>query len=206
MGRLGGRWVVVTRFGQSWPKVLSLLGFRKAVPGSGGAGADTITTGTGSDRITYTAAGQGGNTIDVATATPLTAGDTINAFATTLDDIVVTNAVNGVGAAAAAGGAGTWNLNTNGAFVLTGVNFDVTAATTADDIAGQIGNVTGDANDRAFIAIFDGNGAGTADDQFHIFQVTLNNVRAGAAIAGTDTISLVGSLTTTAFVAGDFII
>ena len=89
MGRLGGRWVVVTRFGQSWPKVLSLLGFRKAVPGSGGAGADTITTGAGADQVNYvqgalTFAQEVANTGTVATGaidviTDFTAGtDTIN--------------------------------------------------------------------------------------------------------------------------------
>ena len=47
----------MTHFGQSWPKVLSLLGFRKAVPGSGGAGADDITTGLGADVLVLAASG-----------------------------------------------------------------------------------------------------------------------------------------------------
>lgn len=55
MGRLGGRWVGVTHFGQSWRKVLSLLGFRKAVPGFGGAGADNVDGGAGSDTYVFTA-------------------------------------------------------------------------------------------------------------------------------------------------------
>lgn len=175
---------------------------------TGGAGADTITTGTGADRVTYTAAGQGGNTTTVASATAMTAGDVITDFATTVDDIVVTAAINGTGAAAAAGAANAWNLNTNGAFVLTGAVLDfVAGVTTAANVAAVIGTVTGDVGDRAYIAILDdqGDGAG-ANDTYQIYEVTLANARAGAAIATTDTISLVATVNSTAFVAGDFIV
>lgn len=78
MGRLGGRWVGVTHFGQSWPKVLSLLGFRKAVPGSGGAGADELTGGAGADVFLFV---NGDTGIALATA------DIIQDF-TSVDDLI----------------------------------------------------------------------------------------------------------------------
>lgn len=61
-----GGWVAVTHFGQSWPKVLRLLGFRKAVPGSGGAGADNITAGEGTDTVII---GDGQDTVSLTETT-----------------------------------------------------------------------------------------------------------------------------------------
>lgn len=64
----------MTHFDQSCRKTLSLLGFRKAVPGSGGAGADTFVFATGATGIT------------LATA------DTITDFATAADFISTSKA------------------------------------------------------------------------------------------------------------------
>lgn len=74
----------MTHFGQSWPKVLSLLGLRKAVPGSGGAGADTLTGGTGADTFTFVAGA--GTTAAAVAAT--NGADTITDFTSTDGDVL----------------------------------------------------------------------------------------------------------------------
>ena len=168
---------------------------------TGGAGADTMTGGAGADIFNYGAINQGGAAVAIG-LNALAAGDTITDFATTVDDIQFSGtALNGTAAVAAAGAAGTWNLSTNGVFIVTGSALDVVPGTTTSaDVATAIGNVTADNGDVAYLAIE--NVAGTS---YALFQVTANSARAGTALAGTDTIALVGIFTTPDLVVGDII-
>ncbi len=173
---------------------------------TGLAGADNITTGTGTDNVFWTAAAQGGNTTTVASATAMTAGDLITDFTSLTDKV---NAVTvGSAAVTATGVVNTWNLNTTGGFILTGSALDfVAGVTTAAAVSAAIGTVTGGVGDRAYAAILDNQSTvSAADDVYQIYEVVLANARAGVAISTTDTISLVGTVTSPTFVVQDFVV
>lgn len=173
---------------------------------NGGAGSDILTGGAGADVFEYLAVGQGGNTATVAANTALTAGDTISDFLVGTDDVRITSFAGSTGAFGS-GNAGTWNINNNAVYFIADSNLDFVAGTTATGaVAAAIGNVTGDAADRAYVILFDANGAGTADDVYNIFEVTLQAARANAAVQAADTIAhLVGVSSPAALVAGDFV-
>lgn len=83
----------MTHVGQSCRKTLSLLGFRKAVPGSGGAGADNLTGGLGADTYVFgTGAAFATNAAALAHTTggAIVAGgvDVINGFTIAQNDIL----------------------------------------------------------------------------------------------------------------------
>jgi hypothetical protein len=111
------------------------------------------------------------------------------------------------------GAAATYAFAADGVGIIN-TTLDVTAATTSANVAAALnavtgfgGGFTGTAGDIAFFAIIDTNGAGAADDQYNIFQVTLGATNgAAAALDTTDTVSLVTTLTAAALVAGDFIL
>lgn len=173
---------------------------------TGLAGADVISGGAGSDTFIYSAINQGGNTAAIG-ATALTAGDIITDFVSGAGGDRIDVQAGTTTAVAASGLAGAWNLGAAGVYILTGSNLDFVAGTTTTaNVAAVIGNVTGAAGNIGYIAILDTQStASTADDQWNIFEVTTVNARANAALAGTDTITLVGTVNGTALLATDFI-
>ena len=70
--------------------------------------------------------------------------------------------------------------------------------TTAANIATALGNVTGDDGDIGYVLMTD-----DADSiaKYELFQVELNNDRAGAAVATTDDIAHIATITSTAAIA-----
>jgi len=166
----------------------------------GGAGADNLSGGAGADRFTYATVAQGGAAATVAANSALAAGDTISDFTSTSDKLAFLGVSQvGTAATAAAGTAGTWSMNTAGIFIVTGSSLNVTPGTTTSGaVATAIGALTGDANDVGYVAI--ANAAGTS---YTLFQLTLKNARAAAAADTTDEISIVGTITSAALVAGD---
>lgn len=172
---------------------------------TGGVGADQLNGGAGADTFVYSAVAQGGASATVASAGILAAGDSISGFVSATDFIDVSAGT--TTAAAAAGAAGAWNLGTAGVYVVTGsaLNY-VQGVTTSANVAAAIGNVTATAGDVGYVAILDDQGTvATADDTYMLFEVTANNARAGAALATTDTISVVGVINSTTLLATDFI-
>lgn len=173
------------------------------------AGADIITGGAGSDTFFFSATQQGGNTTTVASGTAMTAGDLITDFTSGTGGDLINITAGTTTAAASSGLAGAWNLGTAGLYVLTGANFNFVAGTsTAANVAAVIGAVTSAAGtDTGYIAILDTQGtADASDDQYNIFEVvTASGAKAGAALATTDTISLVGTINGTALLTTDFV-
>jgi hypothetical protein len=160
----------------------------------GGAGADAISLfsghTTGIDTITYTSATQGGNVSTIASATAMTAGDTVANFHIATDLINVNTATTGAHAAAT-GVAGNWSLTANTVYVLTGSYLAVSGATTAANVGTAIGNVTSAGTEFGVVAIQTAAGSGT----YNLFEVHAANAHAGGALATSDTITLVGTYT-----------
>lgn len=168
---------------------------------TGTANSDVITLGAGADDVRYASTGQGGAAVATG-ANSLAGGDVINSFTSTADDIIVLGD-NGSTNAAVAGNQGAWNINNNAVFILNSASATVAysaGTTTSTAIATAIGNVTGDSGDIAYVAIANA----ATPTEYNLFEVTLNNARAGAAIATTDTIAHVATIGTSALVAGDF--
>ena len=171
----------------------------------GGAGGDALSGDTGADVFSYTATSQGATAVSVTaggTGTTLALGDTITDFAagTGNDDLNFADAsFVGSVAASTSGAAGSWNMNTHAVYAVTGVDMAFTATTTtAANIATALGNVTGDDGDIGYVLMTD-----DADSiaKYELFQVELNNDRAGAAVATTDDIAHIATITSTAAIA-----
>lgn len=185
---------------------------------NGGTNADVLNGNAGDNDFEYSALGQGGNVIAGNAATALTAGDTINGFVTTDDQIDVAATATGT-AAAAAVGAGTgqaFSSNTGAGGTGVGVisvNYDFSAtATTAGVIAalqaGYDTSVTIGAGDTAYFAILDADGANP--DFYNIFEVTNttggNLVDAAIADAGVNISLLATTSAGTTVALSDFIL
>ena len=168
----------------------------------GGAGIDALSGDTGADVFSYTASSQGAAAINVTTAAAgnaSAAGDTITDFAagTGNDDLNFADAsFNGSVAAATKGASGSWNMNTHAVYAVTAKDMAFTGGTTqADVVAGKIGAVTGDVGDIGYALLTDdANSIG----KYELFQIELKNARTAAAVAGTDEIAHIATITSTA--------
>lgn len=179
--------------------IISMLGSNLAntVSITGGAGADTITlvaSHTGIDTIYYTANNQGGAALTIAAGGALAAGDTVANFVLAKDIVDV----HGVSAQVHTAFAGTllnaWNFATDNVFIDTATTLAGAAATVAN-VSALIGTVTtAAATDTGFVAIQ----TNAATNVWDILQVvSASGAHAATALATTDTISLVGQVTTT---------
>ena len=170
---------------------------------TGGAGADRIVLGahTGIDRIIYTAADQGGATASATGVAALAAGDTIGAtgtaftVATDLINVLAATSGTGVTHTAGTGLINTWSLLTNSIYVETGTY--VAAGATSAAVSAAIGTVTFTNATVAsgMVAIQ----TAAASNVWNLYQVDLavGSTHAGnTALAAADTISLVGTFTT----------
>jgi S-layer protein len=176
---------------------------------TGLAGADFLDGGAGADVYTYTAVAQGGNVAALG-ATALTAGDTIVSFVSGTDKIDLSATATGTAVVTSA--AAAINLTTNGV-VIVNTTLDVVPGTTAWTAVAAAMNTAGAstftiaAGGVAYFAILDSNGAGTADDQYNIFEVSsAAGLTAAALVVTTETVSLVGTLTAASLAAGDFVL
>ncbi|OIQ68976.1 hypothetical protein GALL_494260 [mine drainage metagenome] len=164
---------------------------------TGGGGADTInlTAAThGVDTITYTGANQGGAALTITAGGTLATGDAVTNFHIATDVINVHAAVVASTSAVASGTLlNSWSITADSVFIDTATNLGGAAATVAN-VSALIGTVTAaGATNTGFVAIQ----TNTASNVWDIFEViTASGVHAGAALATTDTISLVGVINT----------
>jgi hypothetical protein len=171
---------------------------------TGLAGADAMTGGTAVDTYIYTGNNQGGAALTITTGGTLAAGDTVSNFNATASDLI--NVVSPATGVSKTEGTllNSWNLDTNGVFVNTATTLAGAAATVAN-VSALIGTVTSaGAAVSGFVAIETNVASGIWD----VFQVvTASGAHAAAALATTDTISLVGQYTVAGtFTSADFIV
>ena len=164
---------------------------------TGGAGADTITLvalHTGIDTIHYTANNQGGAALTITAGGTLAAGDTVANFVLAKDIVDVSGVTAQVHTAFAGTLLNAWNFATDNVFIDTATTLAGAAATVAN-VSALIGTVTtAIATDTGFVAIQ----TGAATNVWDILQVvSASGAHAATALATTDTISLVGQVTTT---------
>ena len=181
-----------------------------SITAGGAADAITLATHTGNaDTILYTAVNQGGGALTIAAGGALAAGDVVTGFAAGAgaNDVINVNAA--TTSAVHAGFSGATIINTvqttaggNGSFFISTGQTLAGAAPTIANVNALIGTVTTGAGD-SFMVAFQTN---VASNVWDVFQVVSVNARNGAALATTDTISLVGQYTTTtALTIGDIV-
>lgn len=164
---------------------------------TGGAGADTITLGaahTGIDTIIYNGNNQGGAALTITAGGTLAAGDTVANFVLAKDVVDVSGVTAQVHTAAAGTLLNSWNFATDNVFIDTATNLGGVAPTVTN-VSTLIGNVTtAAATNTGFVAIQ----TNAASNVWDIFQVvSASGAHTGTALSTTDTISLVGTITTT---------
>ena len=164
---------------------------------TGGAGADTITLGaahTGIDTIIYNGNNQGGAALTITAGGTLAAGDTVANFVLAKDVVDVSGVTAQVHTAAAGTLLNSWNFATDNVFIDTATNLGGVAPTVTN-VSTLIGTVTtAAATNTGFVAIQ----TNAASNVWDIFQVvSASGTHAGTALSTTDTISLVGTITTT---------
>jgi hypothetical protein len=152
----------------------------------------------------YTTANDGGAAITITTGGTLLAGDTVSNFNATASDFINV-AAPATGVSKTQGTLlNSWDLDTNGVFVNTATTLAGAAATVAN-VSALIGTVTSaGALVSGFVAIQTNVASGIWD----LFQVvTASGAHVAAALATTDTISLVGQYTVDGtFTSADFIV